>query len=127
MNDNGQQYFGQTIRRMADHYSQLASLINNMNMNTNGGDMNTFSAQMSVGKELSIMRMEYNEMMKEQIEMRKEMERCRKQNEYLSLELKELQEESLTNKEAKKKNIKDLVEEHNHLRAQIYEISTTKK
>merc|ERR1711920_297479 len=100
------------------------------NVGGSGQSVSSFTKQltqdMSAANMLSIMREEYNNVRREKDEMRKEVERYRRENEELSLQANKLKEEAINTREAKRRTVKNLVDEINTMRDQIYKISQGK-
>merc|ERR1712232_740733 len=138
MKENDERYYTGTIKKMGEYYSKLNASIQNIEVNVvddgkgggGGGDDSSFAAQlkhdMSTANMLSVMREEYNAIRREKDEMRKEVERYRKENETLSLEANKLKEEAINSREAKRRTVKNLIDEINTMRDQIFKISQGK-
>merc|ERR1712228_970646 len=125
-NTNNERYYNGIVKKMGDNFSKLHASINDIDISMesktsnesggNGQNMNRLAAQltqdMSAANMLS--------------EMRKEVERYRKENEELSLQTNKLKEEAINSREAKRRTVKNLVDEINTMRDQIYKISQGK-
>merc|ERR1711933_500771 len=98
-----------------------------MGSNGNGSSaIHQLTQDMSAANMLSVMREEYNNIRREKDEMRKEVERYRKENEELSLLANKLKDEAINTREAKRRTVKNMVDEINTMRDQIYKISQGK-
>ena len=147
MNMNSEKYYNATAKKMTDYHSKLTQSINDIDIsveqkanggggyggNTNNGvvvnemakltNLTTQLTQdMSAASMLSVMREEYNNMRKEKDEMRRECERYRKENEELALQKQRLEEEMINMRESKRRTIKNLVDELNEMRDQIFKM-----
>merc|ERR1712190_310658 len=131
-------YYNGTIKKMGEYYAKLNAAVQNIEVNVGnnhgggggGGNDSSFAAQlkqdMSTANMLSVMREEYNAIRREKDEMRKEVERYRKENETLSLEANRLKEEAINSREAKRRTVKNLIDEINTMRDQIFHLSNGK-
>ncbi len=82
---------------------------------------------MNTAAMLSVLRNEYDNVRKEKEAMRMEVERVRRLNDALSLQKQLLEEEAVTNRESKRRTIKNLVDELNEMREQIHRLTAAKR
>ena len=143
INMNTEKYYNGTIKKMTDLNSKTIQQLNNIDIsseqkmngygNNNGVVVNemtkltTLTTQltqdMSAASMLSVMREEYNNMRREKDEMRAEVAKYRKENEELALKKQQLEEEAINTRESKRRTIKNLVDELNDMRDQIFKMS----
>merc|ERR1712013_328195 len=76
---------------------------------------------------LKVVRSEYESMRKERDVMRVEMEKERKEREALGLRVNEMESELLSVREAKRRTIKNLVDENNEMREQVRRLGKRQK
>jgi len=144
INENNEKYYNGTIKKMGDYHSKITQSINdidiqyNTEQKSNGTSRNNevttqltnltnlttqLTQDMSAASMLSVMRNEYDNIRKEKDSMKMEVERYRKENQILSLRNQELEEEAINVREAKRRTIKNLVDELNEMRDQIFKMS----
>jgi len=133
---NAEQHHKLSIQQMADYHNAIWPKLSSLNEREKNEEtkhsemqkLSTLTAQladnMNTAAMLSVLRNEYENIRKEKESMRAEMERYRRENDALSLKRQRLEEEAITNREAKRRTIKNLVDELNEMREHIHRLTT---
>jgi len=127
---NADQYQKGMTRKMEEFQSEIGQKVASSSRrgvdHSERSEMNKLSnlttqltENMNTAAMLSVLRNEYDNVRKEKEAMRMEVERVRRENDELSLRKKLLEEEAVTNRENKRRTIKNLVDELNDMREQI--------
>lgn len=139
---NEEQHHKTTLRKMNEYHNAISQRLQDMD-SINGRSpyrndrepemhkLSNLTAQltenMNTAAMLSVLRNEYENVRKEKEAMRMEVERYRRENDALSLRKQLLEEEAITNREAKRRTIKNLVDELNEMREQIHRLTSQRK